>query len=113
MTPTPAPVPSTRPQLSVDPFGNLRIVDETTPDRRGKPAGVFAAVVFVKVGPATDPAPVTIDDGRYAGMATRGRFAIPLPADANGKTLWAYAQWVNDRGEGGPISAAVRTTIAA
>lgn len=112
-SPTPAPVPATRPQLSVDPFGNVRIVDETTPQRRGKPQGVFAAVVFSKVGQATEPDPTTPDEARYAGLATRGKHTIPLPPSSNGKTLWVLAQWVNDRGEAGPVSAPVRTTLAA
>ena len=113
VVPTPVPVPLTRPQLSIDPFGNLRIVDETTPDRRGKPTGVFAAVVYSKIGPATDPDPVDANEARFAGVATRGKFPIPLAPGSTGQTLWVMAQWINDKGQPGPISAVVRTLIAA
>lgn len=113
VVPTPVPVPVTRPQLAIDPFGNLRIVDEATPDRRGKPTGVFAAVVFSKIGPATEPDPVSPNESRFAGVATKAKFAVPLGAGSTGKTLWVMAQWINDRGEPGPISAVVRTLIAA
>ena len=112
-TPTPVPAPLTRPLLAVDPFGNVRIVDETTPNRRGKPQGVMGAVIITAILPTTAPAPTTPQEGHYSGLATRDKFAIPLPSDSNGKALWAMAQWVNPRGEPGPVSAPVRTLIAA
>jgi hypothetical protein len=110
---TPVPPPATRPLLAVDPDGALRVVDETMPDRRSKPLGVSGAVVFTKVGAATDVPPVTPDDAKFAILATRGRVALPIPANSNGKTLWVLAQWYNERGELGPVSPVVSTTIAA
>ena len=111
--PTPVPAPLTRPLLAVDPFGNLKLVDETTPNRRGKPQGVLGALIFTAILPAAAPAPATPEEGHYAGLATRDRFAVPLPTDSSGKALWAMAQWINPRGVAGPVSAPVRTLIAA
>jgi hypothetical protein len=113
VAPTPIPAPATRPLLAVEPDGTLRLVDESMPDHRRKPAGVSGALVFTKVAPATDAPPTTPDDARFALLATRARAALPLPAGSNGKTLWVLAQWYNERGELGPVSAAASTTIAA
>jgi hypothetical protein len=111
--PTPIPPPATRPLLAVEPDGTLRLVDESMPENRRKPAGVSGALVFAKIAPATDAPPVTPDDARFALLATRARAAVPLPAGSNGKTLWVLAQWYNERGELGPVSAVASTTIAA
>jgi hypothetical protein len=108
--PTPVPPPATKPLLAVDPDGTLRIVDETMPDRRGKPAGASGAVVYAKID---GPAPLNPDDAKFAALATRTRVAVPLPAGSNGKTLYVLAQWYNERGELGPVSNVASTTIAA
>jgi hypothetical protein len=112
-TPTPVPPPATRPMLAVDPDGVARIFDETTPENRRKPAGARGAVVFAKIGAATEEPPVSPDDARFAVIATRNRFSIPLPPGSNGKMLWVMAQWFNERGELGPVSVVASTTIAA
>jgi hypothetical protein len=109
-TPTPVPPPATKPLLAVDPDGTLRLVDETMPDRRGKPSGVRGAVVFTKID---GPAPTDPDDAKFSILATRFRAALPIPGGSNGKTLWVLAQWFNERGELGPVSAVASTTIAA
>jgi len=110
VTPTPVPPPATKPMLSVDPDGTLRIVDETMPDRRGKPSGVNGAVVFAKVD---GPPPTTVDDAKFSALATRNRIPLALPSGSNGKTLYVLARWYNERGELGPVSAVASTTIAA
>lgn len=108
--PTPIPPPSTKPILSVDPDGMLRIVDETMPDRRAKPAGVRGAVVFAKVD---GPPPTTTDDAKFSALATKNRIPLALPSGSNGKTLYVLAAWYNERGELGPVSNIASTTIAA
>jgi hypothetical protein len=113
VTPTPVPQPATRPMLAVDPDGVARIFDETTPDNRRKPPGVRGAIVFSKVAEGTQPPPVTPDDAKFAVIATRNRFTIPLPPGSNGKMLYVMAQWFNERGELGPVSVVASTTIAA
>jgi len=108
--PTPVPPPATKPLLAVDPDGTLRLVDETMPDRRAKPAGASGAVVYAKIDGV---APLNPDDAKFAALATRNRVAVPIPAGSNGKTLYVLAQWYNERGELGPVSAVASTTIAA
>ena len=112
-SPTPIPAPVTRPLLTVEPDGGLRMVDESMPENRRKPAGVRGALVFSKIAPAAEPPPATPDDARFACLATRARTAVPIPPGSNGKTLWVLAQWYNERGELGPVSALASTTIAA
>lgn len=50
---TPSPTPTTRPLVTVDPAARLthelRLVDEGSPTRRGKPEGVAGAEVWVKL----------------------------------------------------------------
>lgn len=108
--PTPIPAPATKPLLAVDPDGTLRIVDETMPDRRAKPAGVRGAVVFAKVD---GPPPATTDDAKFSALATKNRIPLALPSGSNGKTLYVLAAWYNERGELGPVSNIASTTIAA
>lgn len=109
-TPTPVPPPTTKPLLSVDPDGTLRLVDETMPDRRSKPTGVRGAIVFTKLD---GEAPVDPTDARFSILATRFVANVPVSAADNGKRLWVLAQWFNERGELGPVSAPVGTNIAA
>jgi hypothetical protein len=111
--PTPVPPPATRPMLALDPDGVARIFDETTPENRRKPAGTRGAVVFALVGTGTTPPPTSPDDARFAVIATRNRFQVPIPPGSNGKTLWVLAQWFNSKGELGPVSTVASTTIAA
>jgi len=113
LSPTPVPPPTTRPTLLVDPFGNVELHDEATPTKRGKPKGTMAAVLFAKLADAGAAAPATPDDAKYVGVATKDRFAIPVsPADA-GKVLWVLAQWVNTKGQPGPVSPVASSRIAA
>jgi hypothetical protein len=112
--PTPVPPPTSRPQFSVDPFGNLIVTDEATPTRRGKPGGVFAAVILTAITETdSGPGPTSIAAGQYAGIATKGRYAVPIASGNKGKFLWVYGMWINDRGIGGPLSDPVKTVIAA
>jgi hypothetical protein len=113
-TPTPVPAPSTRPLVSVDHDGTIRLADETSPTRRAKPAGVVGALIFTKLAPtAGDPAPLTPADASFSILATRTREALPIPPGNNGKTLWVLARWYNLRGDLGPVSAPVSVMIAA
>jgi hypothetical protein len=111
--PTPVPPPSTRPLVTVNPVGGLRIVDETTPTRRAKPSGVIGALVYSKISLPADPPPTGIEEASFAEMATRANVTLTLPAGSNNKTLYVFAQWVNDKGERGPVSIVASTAIAA
>jgi len=111
--PTPVPAPLTKPFIIVEPDGAVRLVDESMTDRRGKPAGVKGAVLLMRIVPHGDPAPASADDAQFALLTTRNRCAVTLPPNSNGKMLWVLARWFNDRGELGPVSPVVGTTIAA
>jgi len=111
--PTPAPIPTSRPLLVVDPFGNLDLRDETTPLRRGKPRQVFGSVVFAAILPAGSPAPETPAQAHYAGVATKSKFNVPVTSEDGGKMLYVMARYINSRGEAGPVSAVVASRIAA
>ena len=111
--PSPIPAPATRPVVLVDPFGRLRLMDETTPTRRGKPAHVLGALLYTKIAPAAEPPPATLADATFACVITRPIHRLPLPPGAKGQTLHVLAQWINPRGHHGPVSAVVSTPIAA
>lgn len=110
---TPVPVPGMRPLLVIDAYGNLELRDESMPARRGKPAGTIGAVVFTMILPAAAPAPINPDDLRYSGFATRDQFSVPVPPGSTGKMMYAMAMYLNGKGQAGPVSAVVASSIAA
>jgi len=111
--PTPIPAPGTRPALIVESNGVVTIHDESTPTRKGRPAGVKGAVILSLIQSATLPAPTSADEARFNRIATRSRVALALPEDADTKKLYVFSQWFNERGELGPVSLMASTTIAA
>lgn len=112
--PTPVPAPTTRPQVTVSSTGVLRLVDEASPTRRAKPAGVIGAHIYMKLAEASAPAPTTRAETEYMGLVTRTiNVPVALPEGSAGKKLWILAQWVNEKGESGPISAVAGSLIAA
>ena len=115
--PRPIPVPVTQPVVRIEGSSGgqsfLRIADETSPHRRAKPPGVFGAIIYGKIGPATAGAPVTIDEAKFLGVATRTLHSVDLPAGSAGQTLWIMAQWMNERGQPGPTSVGASAMIAA
>ena len=115
--PTPIPAPATQPVVNIEGSGGgqslLRLADETSPNRRAKPSGVFGALIYGKIGPATDPAPVTVHDAQFMGVATKTVHTVDLPSGSAGKTLWILAQWMNERGQPGPTSVVASAMIAA
>lgn len=106
----PAGPPVTRPMVLVDPRGRVRLVDHDAPGRRRKPPGVIGALLFTRIDGA---APQGAQDAQFAALATRDRCTLALSPQDRSRTLWVLAQWVNSRGETGPLSAPARTVIAA
>jgi hypothetical protein len=106
--------PTTRPVMSVVGAVNndvvVRIVDELTPTRRGKPAGTIGAYFYSHVGPT--PAPSDPEQLSFEGMATRGEFTISFNPEDAGKTITLLACWVGPTGKSGPMGAPVMTIIA-
>jgi hypothetical protein len=113
-TPSPIPAPTTQPIVNIEGSGGgvslLRLADETTPLKKAKPPGVFAALIYTKID---GPAPVTPADAQFSGVATKTLHSVNLPSGSAGKTLWVLAQWINERGENGPTSVVTSAMIAA
>jgi hypothetical protein len=116
-SPTPAPAPSSRPLALVESgqrlTHQLRLVDESTPTRRARPAGVLGAEVWVKLVDADAPAPTDPAALTFLTMTTRPSFRAEFKAGEGGKTAVYMARWVNTRGEKGPWSEITTATVAA
>lgn len=112
--PSPIPAPATQPVVNIEGSGGgvslLRLADETAPLRKAKPQGVFGALIYTKID---GPAPVTPDDAKFSGVATKTTHTVSLPDGSAGKTLYVLAQWINERGENGPTSVVASAMIAA
>ena len=116
-SPTPAPAPSSRPLALVESgqrlTHQLRLVDESTPTRRARPAGVLGAEVWVKLVDADQPAPTDPTALTFLTMTTKPSFRAEFKAGEGGKTAVYMARWVNTRGEKGPWSEVTTATVAA
>lgn len=116
-SPTPAPAPSSRPLALVESgqrlTHQLRLVDESTPTRRARPAGVLGAEVWVKLVDADRPAPTDPAALTFLTMTTKPSFRAEFKAGEGGKTAVYMARWVNTRGEKGPWSEVTTATVAA
>ena len=114
---TPAQTPVTRPLALVESgqrlTHQLRLVDESTPTRRARPAGVLGAEVWVKLVDADQPAPTDPAALTFLTMTTRPSFRAEFKAGEGGKTAVYMARWVNTRGEKGPWSEVTTATVAA
>ena len=116
-SPSPAPAPSSRPLALVESgqrlTHQLRLVDESTPTRRARPAGVLGAEVWVKLVDADQPAPTDPAELTFLTMTTKPSFRAEFKAGEGGKTAVYMARWVNTRGEKGPWSEVTTATVAA
>jgi len=116
-SPSPAPAPSSRPLALVESgqrlTHQLRLVDESTPTRRARPAGVLGAEVWVKLVDADQPAPTDPAALTFLTMTTKPSFRAEFKAGEGGKTAVYMARWVNTRGEKGPWSEVAAATVAA
>lgn len=114
---TPSPTPTSRPLLTVNPAQRLthelRLVDETSPTRRGKPRGVDRAEVYVALTAPGSPAPADPGVFRYIGSVTRGETSMDFEASKGGMQAHYIARWVAPRGGVGPWSDTASATVAA
>lgn len=135
---TPGGGPTTRPLAIVDGAQRLthqlRLVDESTPTRRARPAGVLGAEVWVKLAEPNgqsangqmvklkavdaDASPAAAAAGDPANftfltMTTKPSFRATFKPAEGGKTAIYMARWVNTRGEKGPWSEIATATVAA
>lgn len=113
-SPTPVPPPSTYPVLAVSGMGqgvqDLRAADQSTPSRRGRPAGTAGLLLFRAVGvaPIIDPAQAT-----FLSFVTRAEYQSQFDSADNGKVATYFARWTNSKGEVGPWGPPASMPIAA
>lgn len=111
--PTPIPVPTTAPALTID-FqthlgAQLRVRDQTTPTSNAKPFGVQGGEMVATVGVAvtTDP-----DVAPFKRIQTKTPVQLTFdPADV-GKICTVWERWFNRKGELGPWSTSVNFVVA-
>ena len=104
-TPTPVPVPTTSPVLTLTLAAvgvqALNIADQLTPTRKAKPAGVVSALLYRVVAPT----PATSMTGAVlARICTRADNVLNTAGLTAGNVATYWAQWVNRKGELGPLS---------
>lgn len=111
--PTPVPVPTTSPALTIDFQTHLRAVlrarDQTTPTSNAKPFGVVGGEVVCSVGTtvATDP-----DVAPFKRIQTKTPFDLNFDPADQGKIATVWERWFNRKGELGPWSTSVNLVIA-
>ncbi len=112
--PTPSGPPTSRPVLSITCSQRLRqgvhFMDETTPTRKAKPAGVLGAEIWAKVG---GQPPVDASELSFLGLSTRTPFTANFVGSQGGQIAYYWVRWVNSRGEKGPWSEMASATISA
>jgi hypothetical protein len=110
--------PATRPILAMAHAphrsgASLWIADEDHRHRKAFPKEYACCVVFSFAGERGAPPPTDPDAWRFEGLATRVLFPLPhRPADA-GRTVHFKAAWASPRGQLGPASTILSTTLAA
>lgn len=116
-SPMPAPAPSSRPLMVVGEGGrlthHLRLVDETTPTRGRRPAGVQRVEVFVAFTAPGQPAPNDPREYRSIGSITRGETTLSFESDKGGMQAHYLTRWVSTSGAIGPWSETASATVAA
>jgi hypothetical protein len=103
-TPSPIPVPHTRPELDIDvlDFRRLKVIfHDMASDSKAKPYGVNGAVIIYAVldAPPADHSALT-----RSVLATRTPHILEFTEEERGKTVYVAICWQNEKGEKGPWS---------
>ena len=114
-TPTPIPAPTTYPLGNVTNVApstqRIMLVDQLTPDRRSKPAGVLGCILMAKVDVEASIDPT---GAKLVGVYTRVPFDVGtdffIPAD-RGKWVSYFPRWTNAKGEEGPFGPAMSAIL--
>jgi len=108
---TPYPAPTTVPIVNLvsEEISALHIMyaDSSAPNTHYKPAGVAFCELVFEVG--TAPASAAVCTERH--YVARSHEAMMFTADQRGKTIYAFARWVNKNGKYGPWSAMFQALI--
>jgi hypothetical protein len=109
---SPIPAPTTAPVLTIANGAPLhhvvRFADESSPDRRAKPAGVQGVLLAVVVG--TTP-PTDLADMPVQGLMTRQGFDLGFDLGDKGKNAYYAGRFVTPTGLPGPWSTVTQLTI--
>lgn len=112
--PIPVGPPASAPISSIECSGRLQhkinFVDQNTPTRKAKPAGVLGAEIWCKVG---SPAPTDASQLVFLGLCTRTPFVADFDGADGGQMAYYWLRWVNGQGEKGPWGEQVNATINA
>lgn len=112
--PGPIGPPTTAPICSIECGARLqhtlRFVDEQTPTRKAKPAGVLGVEIWNHVGNAP---PTGEGDLRFVAVDTNAPFVLNYNSADGGKTAYYWMRWVSPTGERGPWGEQSQATIAA
>jgi hypothetical protein len=107
-TPSPTPVPATKPVVSIVSYAlgtiEIQLVDEATPTKKARPTGTIGAEVYSFVLSAGGAAPDDLEMWRFEGLATKSTFTIDFNAADGGKEVIIVARWMNRKGEVGASS---------
>jgi hypothetical protein len=111
--PSRQPAPTTRPKTAIETQVmrtlGIRIWDDSTEYKRAKAPNTLGAKVYTFVG-SDYPSNPTL--WAYQGDATRGKYEIVFPDTVpSGAEVWVCCAWYNRKGETGPISLPISTTI--
>jgi hypothetical protein len=111
VTPSPIPAPSTRPVVNITQVVgrtlSLRVADELTPSKRGRPYGTSGLEVFSFAAPssAVENPPSDLGLWKFEGLSTRALFDVSFANSiAIGTRVWICCRWYSQRGEAGPVS---------
>ena len=108
-TPTPAPVPATKPLATIDTSKRLEhtIHFRDEDGRLAKPEGARGCQIWVKIGAsAKDPSEL-----KYIATDTKTPYVYHFDGADAGKPAYYWLRWENTRGEVGPWSDEVMGTI--
>lgn len=112
---TPIPAPSTKPTGNVQQILSrehvIAVADSATPTSKARPFGASGYQVFYSVAGDTDGGDV--ENMHFEGVGTKATFSISYPSSAVGKVATIRLRWMNRKGEVGPVSDPITSTVAA
>lgn len=113
--PTPVPPPEFAPDIDVMPpvvrTVKLRLHNEKTIGRRGKPDGAIGATIFSYVG-ELPPGLDQLELWKFEMNTGETTAEITFPSTvASGSTVWFTASWYNRRGEQSPATPPVNVNL--
>jgi hypothetical protein len=110
VSPYAAPVTSPIVTLVSEESSTLHVIysDPSAPNTHYKPAGVAFCELAYEVGKV----PATAGECSECYYAARSHVGIIFPSDQRGKTMYAFARWVNNNGKFGPWSSLITGAIS-